>query len=268
MKHLLVLLSPEGDQVGPYALALAKQFDAHPTVIAYAFEPSLPYFATDSLGDVVAQARDAAAHAATQDLAKFESRAKQIGLNVVVTSLVASTERLAHETARLARCHDLTIMQQNQGRELERSLLTAALFGSGRPILVVPDTYNAPAKLSTVLIAWDGGAPAARAAADALPILQRAGAVRIVSVLGPREGDLEADQVSMVRHLALHGISAEASILAGTDVAGVLLSYVADVGADLLVMGGYGHSRFREFVLGGTTRDILASTTVPIFMAH
>ena len=72
----------------------------------------------------------------------------------------------------------------------------------------------------------------------------------------------------MVRHLALHGISAEASILAGTDVAGVLLSYVADVGADLLVMGGYGHSRFREFVLGGTTRDILASTTVPVFMAH
>ena len=127
MKHLLVLLSPEGDQVGPYALALAKQFDAHPTVIAYAFEPSLPYFATDSLGDVVAQARDAAAHAATQDLAKFESRAKQVGLNVVVTSLVASTERLAHETARLARCHDLMIMQQNQGRGLERSLQVRGL---------------------------------------------------------------------------------------------------------------------------------------------
>jgi hypothetical protein len=91
------------DQVGPYALALAKEFGAHSTAVAYAFEPSLPYFAADSLGDVVAQARDAAGNAAAQDLAQFESHAKQTGLNVVVTKLVASTERVAREPAHLAR---------------------------------------------------------------------------------------------------------------------------------------------------------------------
>jgi nucleotide-binding universal stress UspA family protein len=268
VKHLLALLGSEDDNVGPYARALAREFDAQTTAVAYAFEPSLPYFTTDSLEDVIAQARDGAAQAAAKTLQLFDRSAKQAGLKVVARTLLGTSERVAHETARLARYHDVMLIGQTQGLELERSLLTAALFGSGRPVWVVPDSYVGPAKLSKCLIAWDGRAPAARAVADALLLLSKAKAVQIASVSIGDQENLEADQVDLARHLALHGVTVEPCVVAGTDIAKALLRQGADFGADLLIMGGYGHSRFREFVLGGTTKDILARTTIPVFMAH
>jgi len=157
---------------------------------------------------------------------------------------------------------------QNRESDPWRSVLAAALLYSGRPVLVVPDIHNGSVRLSKLVIAWDGGARAARAVADALPLLRKANTVEIVGIAGQGSAEIEADLVAVARHLERHGIAAETRKLWGEDIAETLLSHLADVGPDLLVMGGYGRLQMRETLFGGTTQGILASMTVPVLMAH
>ena len=122
---------------------------------------------------------------------------------------------------------------------------------------------------SSDLVAWDGGLAAARAVADALPLLKRAGRVEVVSIAGKGLPAEELPGFNITRHLSRHGISATLKKLPpAEDVGAALLSHAADTGADFMVMGGYGHSRLREFVLGGATRTIYQSLTLPVFMSH
>jgi nucleotide-binding universal stress UspA family protein len=123
-----------------------------------------------------------------------------------------------------------------------------------------------------VLVGWNATAEAARALNDALPILRRAHKVTVLSI-NPRrgirgDGDVPAADIAL--HLARHGIAAEAAHTVATDIpeGDALLSYAADIGADLLVCGMYGHSRMREMVFGGVTRSLLTEMTLPVFMAH
>jgi nucleotide-binding universal stress UspA family protein len=148
------------------------------------------------------------------------------------------------------------------------SIIESALFGSGHPLLVVP-YIRTSLEIRTALIAWDGGIQAARAASDAIPLLKYAQHVQIVT-MGKEDKKPHHSGRDLSRHLARHNIDAEVRMLPGEriDVADMLLSYAADHGVNLIVMGGYGHSRLRELVLGGTTREILRSMTVPIFMSH
>jgi nucleotide-binding universal stress UspA family protein len=121
-----------------------------------------------------------------------------------------------------------------------------------------------------VLVCWDGGRTAARAIGDAIPFLTRAKAVDVVIVATePGKGD-EIPGADMGRHLARHGLKVEVKriVAPDIDVANAILSYAADSSADFMVMGGYGHSRLREFILGGATRRILQSMTVPVLMSH
>jgi nucleotide-binding universal stress UspA family protein len=173
------------------------------------------------------------------------------------------------EVSRLARYFDATVLQQPDPAGTETAdLIEAVLFGSGRPVLIVP-CRQVPFQVTTVVIAWDEGRPAARAVADALPLLYLAERVEVVTV-GDLRGDPSRDSRPLVRHLARHGIEARMTNLVSNhgSVASILLSHAAEVHADLLVMGGYGHSRLREIVLGGTTRRILQTMTVPVLMAH
>ncbi|MEM7253374.1 MAG: universal stress protein [Pseudomonadota bacterium] len=138
---------------------------------------------------------------------------------------------------------------------------------AGRPLLVTP-YINAPAKLATnIMLAWNGGREAARAAADALPFFQLADRVDVVRVAG-RKSDPHDDRI--IEYLNSHGINAELHHHAngGIDIGDQLLSSAASLSATMLVMGAYGHSRAREFVLGGATRTILSSMTVPVLLSH
>jgi nucleotide-binding universal stress UspA family protein len=148
-------------------------------------------------------------------------------------------------------------------------VIEGALFESGRPLVVVPYIQRRGITLERVLACWDGSRTAARAIGDAMPFLERAKAVEVVIVAEERKSE-EMTGANMSAHLVRHGVAASVKRIAKGDIAiqDALLSYAADSGADFMVMGGYGHSRLREFILGGVTRGILASMTLPVLMSH
>jgi len=121
-----------------------------------------------------------------------------------------------------------------------------------------------------VMICWDGSRPAARAIADAMPFLARSSAIDVVIVASGREKSDEMPGADMGEHLARHGLKVDVKRIVSTDVdvPNTILSHAADSSADFIVMGGFGHSRLREFVLGGATQGILAAMTVPTLMSH
>jgi len=172
--------------------------------------------------------------------------------------------------ARLARYFDLSVIvqaAQNQA-SLDQHVVIETLFGSGRPLFIVPFIHKGPAKLDRAMICWDGGAQAARALAAAMPLLALTREVEIVTIGANREIGQEPD-LSLAKHLARHGIKASLTGLPRAQEAGeAILSYAADTGADYIVMGAYGHWRLTELVIGGTTRTILESMTSPVLMAH
>ena len=148
----------------------------------------------------------------------------------------------------------------------------AALFGSGRPVLVVPHTWAGGTVGKRVLIAWNASREASRAVHDALPLIAGAESVTVLTINAEAtaEGHGEEPGADIARHLARHGLKVTARRVAGSEMAAgdIMLNEASDLGADLLVMGAYGHSRLREVVLGGATRTILASMTVPVLLSH
>jgi nucleotide-binding universal stress UspA family protein len=140
----------------------------------------------------------------------------------------------------------------------------------GRPVLVVPRYGTFPAIGDHVLVGWNGSREAARAVNDALPLLRRAQKVTVLSVNPADRPDERIPGADITLHLARHGVDAAAAQTRGEDISvgDMLLSHAADVGADLLVIGAYGHSRLREMVLGGVTRQLLQHMTVPVLMSH
>lgn len=174
-----------------------------------------------------------------------------------------------------ARYADLVIIGQAdksdhlalRGRDVEQIVLDV-----GRPVLVVPYIGAPEGFGKRVMVAWNVSREAIRAIHCAMPLLERAQSVHVLSIKPPRgqagDGDIPGADISL--HLARHGIKAEASYTEADDIAvgEVLLSRVSDQNSDLIVMGAYGHSRYRELVLGGATRQILESMTMPVLMAH
>jgi nucleotide-binding universal stress UspA family protein len=174
-----------------------------------------------------------------------------------------------------ARYADLTIVGQEdpegEGRP-SRGLPEHLLLGVGRPILVVPYTGTFKIVGERVLVAWNASRAATRAVNDALPLLQQAKQVTVLAI-NPRggvSGEGAVPGADLALHLSRHGVKAEAAWLKAADVevGAMLLSRASDFQADLIVMGGYGHSRLREIVLGGATREILQTMTVPTLMSH
>ena len=175
-----------------------------------------------------------------------------------------------------ARCADLAVLGQvdpeEVGQGVRFDLPEHVVTASGRPTLMVPYAGTFEALGERVLVAWNASAQAARAIHDALPLLARAKRVVIVAAHPEpgTSGQGNGSGADIARHLARHGVRAEASHVepGKIDVGDLLLSRAADEGADLLVMGVYGHSRLRELVLGGVSRHLFDHMTIPVFMAH
>ena len=272
IKDILFLLDPDAETqpAAPFATAFADHLGAHLTAAGVVYEMLVPSgFTGDYPADIMAALTD---QSRQRNAAAYEQMCKAgpASLRTELVEIDALPGEARYELARLARHFDLTIVGQPREHHGEDSLMAeSALFESGRPVLFVPRIQTRSAKMGRVVVAWDGSRTAARALGDAQGILEKAGAIDVVSISDPRISYQELPGFNITRHLSRHGLNAELKRLPMSgDVGETLLSYAADAGADLLVMGGYDHSRLREFVLGGTTRTILQSMTLPIFMSH
>jgi nucleotide-binding universal stress UspA family protein len=266
-------LADERDPAAEFALSVASAFAAHATGIAFQYDPIMPAVLMDGVPpDVIDTQRAENERAANAATSRFDDAARVASVlsetRIVESSMAGVATRFAH----IARRFDLSIAAQAKPEAdgPEGLIVEQALFDSGRPVLVVPYVQTTPFKADRVLLCWDGSRTAARAAADAMPFLSRAKAVEVFIV---ESGKLKSDEIpgaDIAGHLARHNlnVSVARTVAGDIDVASAILSHAADTGADMLVMGGYGHSRLREFILGGATRAILASMTVPTLMSH
>jgi nucleotide-binding universal stress UspA family protein len=221
--------------------------------------------------DIVEAEREANNKAAAAAIVRFEQAAKGSGISSESRVVEASYSGAGLVFGELARSFDLAVINQAGADSISGNMIIeGALFDSGRPVLVVPYIQTAGLKLDRVTVCWDGSRSAARATNDAMPFFARAKAIDVVTVTGEKSKVDALEGADIAHHLARHGAKVDLRTIAvgDSDVANVVLSDAADRSTDLIVMGGYGHSRFREFVLGGATRGMLQSMTVPILMSH
>jgi nucleotide-binding universal stress UspA family protein len=273
IKDILVNLAigNKRDAAAEYAISAAALLDAHLTGVAFAHEPIVPASIFDGVAASVAATYRAESKAAAKAAAdRFEGAAKGSTISAESRIIGATVESAGDAFARLARRYDLSIVRQSDGEYIESNIIEAALFGSGRPVLVVPYIQKEGIKLNRVLLCWDGSLHAARAFSDALPLLLRSKNVDVITVATKGDNKDEISGADIAHHLARHKLKVELRRIVATDidVANAILSHAADTSADLIVMGGYGHSRLREFVLGGATKGLLSSMTVPTLMSH
>jgi len=277
-KDLLVVLGSDAASRGRMALAaaLSERFAAH-LVGLYPFPvPDIPrtlgYYNPALFDPIFRELREKAQEVCDREREAFEHAASLRGLSAEWRV----TEGLEADPAVHARYVDLTILGQldpdGGDTELIRPRPELVALASGRPILAVPYAGQFETVGRRVLIGWNATREATRAVNDAMPLLAGADVVTVLTIdarEGPdAHGELPGADISL--HLARHGVKAtiERTVSAGVPAGEVLLSRAADLGADLLVIGAYGHSRMRELLLGGATRSILQSMTVPVLMSH
>ena len=275
IKDILVTLPTDEapSLASDYATAVARVFDAHLTGVALTQDLVTVGALFDGAAAVVLdhyrREVEAAAEAAK---ARFDKAWQREGLSAESMVLNAGAINLPELLARTARRFDLTILPQAdpEGDGSDEVMIEAALLGSGRPIVIAPHFQQGAVRFDRILVCWDGSHNAARAIADAMPFLIRAKQVEVVTVATVGKADDDMPGLYIAHHLSRHGVNVELrNIVAhGQDVSLRIRSHAAQQSADLIVMGGYGHSRLREFVLGGATRDILESTVVPTLMSH
>ena len=272
-KNLLVVLEETPETVTAYAVSLAKRLEARVTVIrprrdaAGLSDGSIEARLEMARGDY--ETRKARAKEAVE---AFGDKAKEAGVEAELLFPDEGVDPSRDSVAVFARVFDFAIVGQPEpGRPPRPDEIAGQLLGeSGRPALVVPAIQRSAADFSSIAVAWDGSAAAARAFGDALMILERAAKVEIVSVTGPNtpKSVLQGGERIAAR-LARGGVNAAFRRLPSEeDAANALLSYIADTGAEMLVAGGYGHSRLREALFGGVTRTLLSSQTLPLFLSH
>jgi nucleotide-binding universal stress UspA family protein len=215
---------------------------------------------------------DRAMERADAAISVFEIEAKLANIAYGTRSLAALPAEAEETMGELARLYDLAVVLQPEPYHpsYDNNIPQAVLFNSGGPVLMVPYIHKGALDARHVGIAWDGSRLAARALRDALPFLTAAQAVTVIAVNEDRHDDSEASPDQIVSHLARRGIKARIERLTADrdNVHGTILSIAADTDIGLLAMGGYGRSRLKERILGGVTRGIFESMTVPVLMSH
>lgn len=272
-KDLVVHLSPcPGAQVahgGQYAIGLARAHDARVTALVYEISPRLR--ATPGATDPAPAAMAALQREVEQTAAAFAARAAAAAVACETVAERSYAYGIGEVFADYGRVRDLAVLGTAGPLSLEqRFLVEAALFHSGRPLILVPEHAGAFAQ-ERVVVAWDATPAAVHALAGAMPILQAAREVTLLSVPDDKEIRPGESGSEMCRHLARHGVNAtfEKVARSGRPVAAVLLESARARSADLLVMGAYAHSTLRGLVFGSATRGIVETALpLPVLLAH
>jgi nucleotide-binding universal stress UspA family protein len=253
------------------AVSLASVLGAHIAAISCEVHIQVPgSFVSFGVASGIAAGETHRSHDSAQALlAAFEAAAQRAGVLHETIHEKSLVYRVPERLVEYARLRDLTIVSVPES--YDQWYAEAIIFGSGRPTLVLPVSPPArPFELNTIVVAWDFSRSAARAVADAIPLLEKAKRVRIVTVTNEKVIDTKHSSEELAKNLARHGIDVilDRVDAAGWSIGDVLTREVASCNADLLVMGAYGHSRFREFVLGGATRSMLSKPPLPILFSH
>ncbi len=263
------------NEVVDAAVSFARLHDAHLDVCClgvdntqaagfYAGAPAMIY------QEALDQARAVAEKLETQVRARLSGADIRWGTDSAVLTLGG----LASYVGLRARFSDLVILPRPYGHDRginDEAVIEAALFDGQAAVLVLPEGVDRIGTFDRIVLAWNQSNESLRAARRSLPLLKVADLVNIVVIDPPGHGPERSDPGGLLTQmLARHGVRAEVSVLARTlpSVSETLRRHLADVDADLLVMGAYGHSRLREAILGGATRDILENPGKPVFMAH
>jgi len=258
------------------AVAIAAAMGGRLSAIACSIKMRPPgNFLTNAVTDiraVIATESKKSADNAEALLAAFQSAAEKNG---VLQDRIAE-ECLASEAPAVlvdyARLYDLTIVPVPTGDFVDQWYAESIIFGSGRPTMVLPHERRRAAAftLGTAVVAWDSSRPAARAIADALPLLRQMKRVHVLTVTREKVITTRRSGAELAKHLARQGVEIvfDEVDAAGRKIGAVLEAQIAACNADLLVMGAYGHSRLREFVLGGATKSMLERAPIPVLMSH
>lgn len=256
--------------------SLAVTYDAHLDVICHGVDRMTPGFHYGGVDPMLLQRTMEAAG----EEAKTISAAARAALNKTnarwsVEDVVNPIGNINRSVAVRSRFADLAILPTPYGENTSQleaeGILEGALFGGQSAVLILPNKTELKASPDRAIIAWNESAEAMNAIRAALPLLKKASSVRVTVIDPPRHGHERSDPGGPLSvFLARHGIKVEIDVLGKSlpRVSDVLLRHAADKNADLVVMGAYGHSRFREAILGGATRDMLEEANLPVFMKH
>jgi nucleotide-binding universal stress UspA family protein len=284
MKSFLVPLSDVegGEHLLNAAFTLAEPFEAHVEVLHARADPADALHAAGMA--YPGSWRQTALEVGERHAKELAEQARRLFENVchargvrilegppapagVSTSWHEEVGREATLVARRGRLTDLTVLLRPSEHQGPADVVEAALMDTGRPLLLVPPGRTPAARVTRVAVAWNGSLVAARAVTSARPFLERAQAIKVFA--GEDDLDRRPTDRDLAEHLAWHGIEVETERFAsGGNAAERLLKGAEEFGAELLVMGGYGHSRTRELMLGGVTRHVLRSSGLPVLIQH
>lgn len=254
-----------------YAASLAAKGSGHVTVRVYGSRIAQPFsMASGIAGGYVKAANDATHAQVDAEVERIRNRYGSAGYVLDAQGIVETHGDLVANVAHHGRLHDIAVTDRLSDILSEgRAMMEELLFSSGRPVIVVPPKAGA-FSAQTVIVGWDGSARAARAVHDALPILKRADKVQLVCVNQQKDASKNVPGADFAPFLTRHGVQVDLIDIADRDsAAGDILCRQADeTGADMIVMGAFSHTRFRQLVLGGATQTMLEKATVPVFFSH
>ncbi len=256
-------------------VALAEGQDAHAEALCLGVDRSQTGYYYAGANALILQETLSRANAeADEVLAYAQNYLGKSGVRWSAENGVAQIADIGRHVARRARFSDLVVLPRPYGKDRDAEaepIVEAAMFEGHAPVLLVPDDAQPVSAPGTVLVGWNESVEAMRAIRCALPFLKRAELVRIVVIDPPRHGPDRSDPGGLLSQmLARHGVKCEIDVLSKTmtRVSDILNRHAADTEAEMIVMGAYGHSRFREAILGGATRNMLEQSDVPVFLAH
>jgi len=257
------------------AISLARAHDAHLVGVSYNID--VPRHIASLIPGFSTEKQREASKIIAQNLADdFIKAAKEAGVSAEATVMKCRESTAPAKLAAYARNFDISVMRQvsenTDQSNFERAVSEEVLFSSGRPVLYIPYIGSQSVTPKKALIAWDGSRAATRAIHDAMPLLKKVDNVVLLTV------DSDPAQVkkktrranAMLDHLKRHGIASEVQFASSQnlDVATTVLNSLVDTGSDLLIMGGYGSSKLREYILGGVTKTIFSNMTTPVCMSN
>jgi nucleotide-binding universal stress UspA family protein len=277
---LVIRAYPAGISVAAVnsAVGMAATLGSRLSALACAIRPSVPRSVFGNtlleISGIVSQEFEKSEEDAQRLLVAFEEAAKKAGIFGERLFRSCRPNQFPEILTACARLRDLTILPMVEGGYVDQFEAQwdaeTIIFQSGHPSIVLPAEFTATPALDSVIIAWDESLAAARAIADAMPILKKARQIRILTVVGEKPIASKHPGLDLAQHLAFHAVESIVDEIdaAGRGIGDVLQHQVTLHRADLVVMGAYGHSRLREFILGGATKSMLRRPPTALFLSH